>query len=407
MVQTTPEVEDSIEVTTERLAYGGDAVARFEGLAIFIPLAAPGERLRIRVTEKRKNFARGVIEEILVPSPSRREPPCRYFGDCGGCQLQHIDYRAQLEAKASFVHDALARIGKIDWPDEIEVRSSPEFGYRARAQVKIERLEAGERSPIRIGFTRAASHSVCDVEQCPILIPELDAALGSLRKTLLGSPDITDRVLSGGRIGELAIAAGDSGVSVEPGIAGLPTGNVTRVVCGATYSFTPATFFQGNPSLLEALVEEALGAASGASALELYAGVGLFTVQLARRFERVLAIESDPIASSLARQNLAANSTKNVLFETGRAETVLAGLAPNSEVDFLMLDPPRAGAAGVLNRIIAFKPPRISYVSCDPTTLARDLRVLTASGYDLTSVTAFDLFPQTYHVETVAHLVLR
>jgi 23S rRNA (uracil1939-C5)-methyltransferase len=121
----------------------------------------------------------------------------------------------------------------------------------------------------------------------------------------------------------------------------------------------------------------------------------------------VLAIESDPIASSLARQNLAANSTKNVLFETGRAETVLAGLAPNSEVDFLMLDPPRAGAAGVLNRIIAFKPPRISYVSCDPTTLARDLRVLTASGYDLTSVTAFDLFPQTYHVETVAHLVLR
>ena len=135
MNQNALSIGDVVEVTTERLAFGGDAVARHEGLAIFVPFAAPGERLRIRITERKRNYARGVIEEILAPSPARRAPPCSYFGECGGCQLQHLSYDEQLRAKSGFVRDALARIGRIPWDREIEIRSAAEFGYRSRAQV--------------------------------------------------------------------------------------------------------------------------------------------------------------------------------------------------------------------------------------------------------------------------------
>ena len=156
MKQNPLSVGDVVEVTTERLAFGGEAVARYDGLAVFVPFAAPGERLRIRITERKKNFARGVIEEILAPSPRRRAPACQHFGECGGCQLQHLTYDEQLKAKSSFVRDALARIGRIPWDREIEVRSAAEFGYRSRAQVKIERLrtvcESDSIKPLRMRF---------------------------------------------------------------------------------------------------------------------------------------------------------------------------------------------------------------------------------------------------------------
>jgi 23S rRNA (uracil1939-C5)-methyltransferase len=403
-------VGDLVEVQTERLAYGGDAIARFEGLAIFIPLAAPDERLRVRITERKRNFARAIVEEVLAPSPSRREAPCRYFGLCGGCQLQHLTYRAQLEAKAAFVRDAVTRIGKLDWPHKIEVRGSLEFGYRARAQVKLESVESQSGEEIRIGFSRAASHSVCDVEECPILLPELNQALTSLRTVVKESKEIRERAFSGRRIGEVEFAAGDFGVSFDPATGSLPGGNISRVICGATYRFSPATFFQVNPILIEALVEEAVSGPGGSSALDLYAGVGLFTVQLARKFERVVGIESDERSSEFARRNLAANGLENVKIYTGRTERILSEVLQtgrSSRHDLILLDPPRSGAAEAINHIAALKPARISYVSCDPTTLARDLGELTKAGYELIRVTAFDLFPQTYHVETVAHLQSR
>jgi 23S rRNA (uracil1939-C5)-methyltransferase len=152
-VEETLNIGDLVEVTTERLAYGGDAIARHEGLAIFVAFAAPKERLRVRITERKKNFARAVIDQILEPSPVRREAFCRYFGDCGGCQLQHVSYEAQLEAKTGFVRDALERIGRIDWPHEIEIRHGAEFAYRGRAQIKVDRKEG------RVGFSRAASNT--------------------------------------------------------------------------------------------------------------------------------------------------------------------------------------------------------------------------------------------------------
>ncbi len=397
MSETLLRVGDVIDVTAERLAYGGDAIARHDGLAIFVPFAAPGERLRVRITERKKNFARGAIDRILEPSPSRREPPCQYFGDCGGCQLQHISYEAQLESKIGFVRDALERIGRIDWPHEIEIRHAAEFGYRSRAQVKVDR-RAG-----RVGFNRAASNAVCDVTSCPILVPELDEAIRSLWSAL---GHATDKNQSLPNRLQVEMAAGESGVSFEPALDGLPGGALQRTVQGAVYNFSPSTFFQGNPSLLDELVNEAVGETSGDLAIDLYAGVGLFTIQLARRFSRVIGVEADAAAAEFARENINANHSANVEFHNSKTEVWLKSFveAKSPRPDLVLLDPPRTGAAEAITHIVGLKPTRITYVACDPTTLARDLRTLLDSGYELSRITAIDLFPQTYHVETVAAL---
>jgi 23S rRNA (uracil1939-C5)-methyltransferase len=392
-------VGDVVEVTTEKLAYGGDAIARHDGLAVFVPFAAPGERLRIRITERKKNFARGAIDRILEPSASRRDALCQHFGDCGGCQLQHITYEAQLESKIGFVRDALVRIGRIDWPHEIEIRHAAEFGYRSRAQVKVDR-RAG-----RVGFNRAASNAVCDITSCPILVPELDEALRSLWKALGREHDrdinLPNRL-------QVDVASGDSGVSFEPSLPGLPSGPLRRTVKGAVYDFGPSTFFQGTPALLDELVDAACDG-SGELAIDLYAGVGLFTIQLARRFSRVIGVEADEAAATFARANIAANQYSNVEFHNGKTEAWLKSHAESKgpAPDLILLDPPRAGAAEAIVGVVALNPSRIVNVSCDPTTLARDLRSLLDSGYELTRITAIDLFPQTYHVETVAALERR
>ncbi len=384
-------------MTTERLAFGGDAVARLEGLAIFVPFAGPGERLRVRITERKKNFARGVIEQILAPSQSRREPPCRYFGECGGCQLQHLSYDEQLKAKSGFVRDALTRIGGIAWESEIEIRSAAEFGYRSRAQVKIE----NGSDQLRIGFNRNGSHTVCDIETCPVLAPELDRALVRLRSTLKnGEHDLP-------RHAEVEMAIGGAGVSVEPELTGFSAAPVTVRIGDADYSFDATTFFQVNSLLLEDFIKEATANHSGNLALDLYAGVGLFTLQLARSFERVVGIESDRRAARFARKNISANNARNVKFYNDRVESWLKNVnSRGPRPDFVLLDPPRAGAAEAIVEIARLKPPRITYVSCDPTTLARDLRKLLDARYRLSKVVAFDLFPQTYHVETIASLDL-
>jgi 23S rRNA (uracil1939-C5)-methyltransferase len=396
----TLNIGDLVEVTTERLAYGGDAIARHGGLAIFVPFAAPKERLRVRITERKKNFARAVIDQILEPSPSRREPPCQYFGDCGGCQLQHITYDAQLESKTGFVRDALERIGRIDWPYEIEIRHAAEFGYRGRAQVKVDR-KAG-----RVGFSRAASNAVCDVTGCPILVPELDEALRSLWSALGHATD-KDQTLPS-RL-QVELAAGESGVSFEPALDGLPEGALQRTVHGAVYNFGPSTFFQANPGLLDELVVEAVAEESGGVAIDLYAGVGLFTIQLARRFNRVIGIEADRNTARFAFENITVNGVTNVEFHSSAVELWLKSYAEarTPPPDLMLLDPPRGGAPEAAGYAAALKPSRITYVSCDPTTLARDLRTLVDSGYELTRITAIDLFPQTYHIETIAALVRR
>ena len=391
---------DIVDLSTERLAYGGDAVARYNGLAVFIPFAAPAERLRVRITERKKNFARAVIDQILEPSPSRRAAPCQYFGECGGCQLQHLTYAAQLESKTGFVRDAIERIARIDWPYEIKVRHAGEFGYRGRAQVKLDR-KAGN-----VGFNRAASNAICDVASCPILMPELDGALHSLRAAFVDA-NVKDHILS--NRSQIDLAAGESGVSFDPAFEGLPGGALQRTVNGAVYNFSASTFFQANPGLLNELIDEAVGSDSGDVAIDLYAGVGLFTIQLARRFKRVIGVEADRDAANFASKNIAANSLANIEFKNGGVEVWMKSFVETKvpPPDLIVLDPPRTGAAEAVSHIVAAQASRITYISCDPSTLARDLRTLVDSGYELTKVTAIDLFPQSYHVEAVATLVRR
>lgn len=391
-------VGEIIEVTTERLAYGGGAIAHHSGLVILVQFAAPKERLRVRITERRKTFARGVIDRILEPSESRREPPCQYFGSCGGCQLQHLTYEAQLEAKVRFVRDALERIGRIDWPPQIGIHHGAEFGYRARAQIRVDRISGG------IGFNKAGSNTVCDVTSCPILVPALDEALHSLRNVLRYGENRDHDIPA--NLSRVEIAAGDSAISFEPALKGLPGGALHQTIHNATYDFGPSTFFQANPGLIGDMIDEAVGAASGDFAIDLYAGVGLFTIQLARRFNRVVGVEANPLAAGFAGDNISSNHAMNVQFHNSVAELWLERFLKNHsrQPDLIMLNPPRTGAAEVIPQLVALKPFRITYVSCDPATLARDLRPLLDSGYELLRVTAIDLFPQTYHVETVAAL---
>ena len=339
---------------------------------------------------------------MLEPSSVRREPLCRYVGDCGGCQLQHLSYEAQLESKVGFVRDALKRIGRIDWPHEISIRSAAEFSYRSRAQVTIDwqaRL---------VGFNRAYSNSVCDVESCPILVPELDKALASLRAAVVSADGSAPHE---SRLSQIEMATDESSVALEPSFAGLPGGQLRLTAHNAVYSFGPSTFFQGNAQLLDDLIDEAVGDRSTGSedlALDLYAGVGLFTIQMARRFKRVIGVEADPRTAKFALENIGVNELTNVEFHTSSVEAWLKRYldAESARPDLVLLDPPRTGAAESIALVAQLKATRITYVSCDPTTLARDLRVLLDSGYELSRISAIDLFPQTYHVETVAALTL-
>jgi 23S rRNA (uracil1939-C5)-methyltransferase len=396
MLLTNGEV---IEVTTERLIYGGEAIARHQGLAVFIPGAAPDEHLRVRLVEKKKNFARAIIVEILKPSPSRRSAPCKYFGECGGCQLQHLNYPTQLREKARFVRDALKRIGGIDWQEEIEVRSASEFGYRSRAQVKVA-LDEQER--LKIGYNKAHSHEVCDVDSCPILLPVLNESLGKARGELHKRSAMFNE-----HLGEIEFASDGIRVVTEPQFYDFSTDELRREIAGITYHFSPTVFFQVNDLLLDEFVKEATQNESGDLAIDLYAGVGLFSLQLARRFTTVIGIETYSESVDFAIKNQIINQMTNVSFYHEPAAMWLKEFiqkTPGLRPDLILLDPPRAGAAEALECITVCNPSRINYVACDPTTLARDLKRLLAAGYHLKRLVAFDLFPQTYHIESIAFL---
>jgi 23S rRNA (uracil1939-C5)-methyltransferase len=383
----------NFEVEIERILPGGLGLAHADGKTVFVSLAAPGDRVRVCVEREQGNVLFASIQEILTPSPVRIEPPCPYFGRCGGCDFQQLTYEAQLAAKSEMIRDCLRRIARLENVPEIVVTPSPnEWRYRIRAMWQIDR---GER---RIGYYERGSRRVCDVVDCAVLRPELQAKLEEVRATEWAEFP-TD-------LKHLDVVAGEEGVSFAPAFANFETLPLSLSIRGETYRYNAEGFFQINPSLLGPLIEFALGDASGESALDLYSGVGLFTLPLSRQFQRVTAVESNPVAVRFARRNLQGAGLNN-------ARVIAAGVtewfrsAPLREVKFVLLDPPRAGAeSAVIKGILDLRPPQISYVSCDPATLARDLRKLVAGGYTINSVRGFDLFPQTHHVETVVRLTV-
>jgi 23S rRNA (uracil1939-C5)-methyltransferase len=380
-----------IRVEIERILPGGLGLAHAEGKTVFVSLAAPGDRVRVRIDREQGNVLFASIEEIITASPVRVEPPCPYFGRCGGCDFQQLTYEAQLAAKAEMIRDCLHRIARLDNVPDVVVTPSPnEWRYRMRATWQIDREQR------TVGYYERGSRRVCDVADCAVLRPELQTKLEQVRATEWHEfpPDLK----------HLDVVTGEHGVSFAPPFAEFQTTELSLTVAGEIYQYNAEAFFQINPSLLEQLIEFALVDASGESALDLYSGVGLFTLPLSRRFKNVLAVESNPAAARFARRNLQrAGLTNSRVVAATVTQWIRNALAERA--DFILLDPPRAGAeSAVMKGILDLHPPHVSYVSCDPATLARDLKKLLGGGYTIASIAGFDLFPQTHHVETVVRL---
>jgi 23S rRNA (uracil1939-C5)-methyltransferase len=380
-----------MELEVERILPGGMGLAHAGGKTVFVSLAAPGDRVRVKVEREQGNVLFASIVEILTPSPLRIEPPCPYFGRCGGCDFQQLTYEAQLAAKSEMIRDCLLRIARLENVPDIVVTPSPnDWRYRMRAMWQIDQ---GERT---IGYYERGSRRVCDVVDCAVLRPELQAKLEEVRATEWHQfpPDLK----------HLDVVAGEDGVSFAPAFADFETRELSLTVRGEVYRYNAEGFFQINPSLLGPMIEFALGDAAGESALDLYSGVGLFTLPLSRQFQRVTAVEANPVAVKFARRNLQEAGLTNARMIAAGVTEWFRGAAVRN-VDFVLLDPPRVGAESlVIKGILDLKPRQISYVSCDPATLARDLRKLFAGGYRMESIVGFDLFPQTHHVETVVRL---
>jgi 23S rRNA (uracil1939-C5)-methyltransferase len=382
------DLNEPFELAIDALAAGGEGVGRdADGRVVFVPFAAPGDRLRVRIVEAHARFARAEIESILEPGPVRVTPPCPVFGRCGGCAWQHVDYAAQVEAKRAILRDALVRIGGLADPPLHFVASPAAYGYRGRA-----RLLAADGA---IGFRARRSHAVCAIASCPLLAPPLDAALAALAARPPAEP------------GEWELALGSDGTTRTAPIPAASGERIAIAAAGERVEVSPGVFAQANALLLDALANEVVAAAGeGTELLELFAGAGFFTLALARRFGRATAVESDARAVADLAHNARASGVRHLRVVEAASETVLADAAAHRVApDVVVLDPPRGGigprASGHLARLPVR---RVVHVSCDPATLARDLAVLTRRGFEVERITGLDLFPQTPHVEAVAVL---
>lgn len=382
-----------------------------DGRVVFARFTAAGDRVRISAPDTGGRFVRAETASVLSPSPDRVEPRCAIFGECGGCAWQHIAYSAQVESKRQILSDAMTRIGNFNDLPPVEFVPSPEeYGYRGRTRL----LSAGGA----IGYRRFRDHEIEPTDACPVLVPKLEAELAALASRLndkgpdpdagVESDPIEWELVVGadGRVRTTALGQDVMGES-EFGV------RIETQVAGARIGISPGGFVQGNPHMFDALyslVSEALTGVPGEALLELFAGAGFFTVGLAGSFKRVVAVESDPIATRDLRHNLARAGRTRVEVRTARVEHALVKLA-GSEPDAVLLDPPRTGLVrGGAAHLAALGAPRIVYLSCDPATLARDLKIIcgdTASEsprYQLSRLTGLDLFPQTPHVEALAVL---
>jgi 23S rRNA (uracil1939-C5)-methyltransferase len=388
------QIGDLIEVEIKKIVPRGLGLAFAPELTIFVALAVAGDTVVARLTEIKGRTAFAEVEKVVTPSPQRITPPCPYVGRCGGCDFQQMTYAAQLEAKIGIIRDNLHRIGKIEYENEITVVPSPnEFGYRLRAQWHI---DANKRE---IGYYERDSRNLVAIQHCPILLPELDNALQRVRSEIDWTKFWPDK-------GAIDAACGDGGaVSLYSPDLDLGDEEITMSAAGERYTFAAHAFFQGNKFLIETLIETAIGDAAGEHALDLYSGVGLFTLPLARRFKKVIAVEDYQPSVEFAVKNIGNAGMTNVELVSMPVGVFLDEYPRSGQIDFVLLDPPRSGTEKktVLD-LIKLRPRIVSYVSCDPSVLARDLRRFVDDGYAIESITAIDLFPQTHHVETVVRL---
>jgi 23S rRNA (uracil1939-C5)-methyltransferase len=384
---------DEIEVTIEKLVFGGEGFGRFEGIPIFVPLAAPGDQLRVRLKERKPGWGRAEIVEIMTPGPDRRPAPCPHFEVCGSCDIQHLTDEAQLRLKAEAVCETLVRLGGMELPPALKVIAGEPLGYRMRAQFQIGETDRGRK----VGYFERGSHRLVPIEVCPILVPEISSLIPDLGRMLEGEPHQ-----------RLDIVVGDEGaLSCAPPTPGLPQGEVLSQVGDFTYQYDARCFFQGHRQLTPTLVATVLGDLEDAEgeAYDLFAGVGLFSLPLARRYRRVVAVEGDRVAARFARRNAKINDLENIEVLALSVDSYVEDLP--EDVARVIVDPPRSGLTPKLRRTLIERRPRhLTYVSCHPPTLARDLRELLPL-YQVDSLTLLDMFPQTGHLEAVIQLTLK
>jgi 23S rRNA (uracil1939-C5)-methyltransferase len=409
------------EIEIEKLVYGGSGLGRFRGKVVFVPYSAPGDRLLVRPVLQKKDYIRAEIANILDPGPGRTDPECPHFGRCGGCHWQHLEYPRQVEAKLRILEEICRHRFPRTRDIPVSMKACPQpMGYRSRARLQVRHEEGFGRS---VGFYRTGSHSVESIERCPLLRSPLDQALDSLR-------DVNSGRNLGTYTGEIDIAG-----SCEENLwAASPVGNenaakntypgkekdtgatgsiLKRKVGEFIYSVSASVFFQANDFIVPDLVQLVRELASDSpqnAAVDLFAGVGLFSLPLVFHFKTVVSVENSPSASRLCSENARAAGADSL-------RTVCADVQPWLEsahssgmrgIDLILLDPPRTGVgAGVMEKIRVLSPETIIYVSCDPQTLCRDLSCIPPEEYRIDRIEGLDMFPQTYHFETVVRLKRR
>jgi 23S rRNA (uracil1939-C5)-methyltransferase len=428
-----------LKLTIEKLVYGGDGLARLpadaEGRskAVFAPFVLEGEEVEVSILEEKPSFARAKLDEVLEPSALRTAARCPYFQRCGGCHYQHTSYEHQLEIKAAILKENLRRIAKLELAAELKIHPSPPSNYRNRTRLKVRTAPE-----FALGYYRFNSHELLEVEQCPISSPLLNRGIGCLwdlgragkfeasvveielfadaddKKLLVeiycaapGEERTIEKFAMAFRLAlpevasVTAFALPQAESPERRRVASSGVGELVYTTKHASYKVSAGSFFQTNRHLIDELVEIVTAGHSGKQALDLYAGVGLFSSVLSGSFAQVTAVES----SQTSHADLRYNSPPNVKAVRALTEQYLAIAGRRLQPDLVVLDPPRSGLGGrVLSALAGSKPPRIVYVSCDPATLARDLAGFLKSGYAIAEAHLVDLFPQTYHIESVFHL---
>lgn len=428
-----------MQLKIEKLIYGGDGLARLPadesgpGKTVFVPFSIDGEQVEAEIVEQKRGFVRARPRRILDASPDRIEPVCPYFSQCGGCQYQHVRYTHQLEAKSAILLETLKRTAKIDLPCKLEIHPSPEWNYRNRTRLKVQTAPE-----FALGYYKFRSHELLPIEQCPISSALINRAIADMwsvgrdgnipteiREIELFADHADSRLLvevysqpgvaraSGQQTAEklAQILPQVTGVSVFEQLPANHIAEPSRVATFgetslvyetklARYEASAGAFFQINRFLIDELVAIVTDGATGNLALDLYAGVGLFSTVLAKSFAQIIAVEASQTSHADLRHN-APQEVKAVLATTEQYLGQVSGLRP----DLVVVDPPRGGLGeNVIRGLAKLDAPRITYVSCDPSTLARDLRMLIGLGYRVLGADLIDLFPQTYHIESVFHL---
>ncbi len=401
------------ELVLEEMVFGGDALGHLpDGRAIFIPFGLPGEKVRISVIDEKKSFARGRIEKLIEPSPLRIQPKCPHFGVCGGCNYQHLAYADQLEIKQRIVKSQLKRMaGIMDFPVAPVVPSPQQWNYRNTVQFRVS-------YDGRVGYQAAGTNELVEISECHLPVNELNALWPQF--SLEPGSGIQRMVLRQGGEGDLLVVLESNqdtppDFSVDFPLSVVFNGPDQQYVLSGEdlvlmqvkerdFRVSAGSFFQTNLKQAEAMVDHVLtlaGDLTGKTVIDAYCGVGLFSAFLAVNAKRLIAIEAAESSCNDFAVNL--DEYDNVELYIDQVENVL----PNLEIplDVAVVDPPRAGLdVRVISSLVTAKPQQIIYVSCDPATLARDVKRFSESGYELKSVTLYDQFPQTYHIESISLL---